>query len=131
MNHTFPCPDRNREWRWLAGPVGACIPLAAVGAALGAGLELALVSLALLALAATLWFFWCCLRGDRIETRFLALAWLFGHVLSWVIGLLGYYYLPKPPEYELGVQTTVSMVLANLSVWGVVLGSFLVLPPRR
>jgi hypothetical protein len=131
MNHTFPCPDRNREWRWLAGPVGACIPLAVIGAALTAGLDLAAVCLGLLALAATMWFFWCCLRGGRIDARFLVSAWLFGHVVAWVVGLLGYCYLPKPSGYDLGVQITVSMILANLSVWGVILGSLTVLPLAR
>ena len=115
----------------MGGPLGALALAAVSGAAVSGCLGLAEIALGLCALGVTLGFFRLALGAARPEARFLALAWLIGQNLAWVIGFLGYYYLPKPEDFELGLQTSRSMFLANLSIWGVILGSLMAMPPRK
>jgi hypothetical protein len=124
-------PDRPAELGGAAGPLGLAALAALACAAVCACLGLSEVGLGLCALAATVLFFRLSLGRDRPQARFLVLAWLIGQNLAWVVGIIGYYYLPKPDEFELGIQVSMSIFLANLSIWGVILGSLAVLPPKK
>jgi len=124
-------PSRLLELQRLAGPLGAWALAALAGGGVCGCLALTEIALGLCAVGITLGFFRLALGTARPEARFLALTWLIGQNLAWVIGFLGYYYLPKPEDFELGVQTGRSMFLANLSIWGVIVGSLLAMPPGK
>lgn len=71
------------------------------------------------------------IRYSSVEVRALSIAFMFGNIICWVVGFLGYFYFLVPQGLYLGQHTVVTMVLINLMTWGILGGSLMALPPKR